>query len=380
MYFVEKTRGLNIAKRYDYLLLLAVIILSCIGLAVLYSATRVMPNNINGDRIFKIQVISFVIGLIFCIVISTIDYKDFKNFAFIIYSVGIVLLIAVFFVGYGKSTVGSQSWINLGPVSLQPSEVAKITTTLMAAVFIERIVEETDRKKNILKFLIYFIIPFGLIMLQPDFGTAMVFIFMFIIIVFVMGLPFKYIIGGIVALIPVSVVTWFLMGDYQRDRILVFLNPELDPANRGYNVTQSKIAIGSGEIWGKGLTKGLQTQNAGIPVKESDFIFAVLGEELGFIGAAIVILLVLFILLRCIHIAKNARDPFGAFVVLGLTAMFAFHYIENIGMCIGLLPVTGIPLPFISQGGTSLIANYIAMGVILSVSLRRKQSLFDSSQ
>ncbi|MFZ5985961.1 MAG: FtsW/RodA/SpoVE family cell cycle protein, partial [Bacillota bacterium] len=171
---------------------------------------------------------------------------------------------------------------------------------------------------------------------------------------------------------------FFVLNEKRKDRIRVFFNPELDPLGSGWNVIRSKMAIGSGQIFGKGLFKGIQTQNSSVPVKESDFIFSVVGEELGFVGAVIILVLVFFILMRCVYIAKNARDSYGSFLVTGVTSFLAIHFIENIGMSIGLLPVTGIPLPFVSAGGSSMLTNYIAMGIVLSVSMRRQRVIFNT--
>jgi len=164
---------------------------------------------------------------------------------------------------------------------------------------------------------------------------------------------------------------------HQKKRILTFIFPGSD-SDASYQVDKARIAIGSGKLFGKGLYEGIQTQaeSGGVPIKESDFIFTVVGEELGFIGALVMIILIYFILMRCLYIAKNSRDKFGSFLVAGVTAMFAFHFIENIGMCVGVLPVTGIPLPFVSYAGTAMITNYVALGIVLSVSMRRKRTLF----
>ena len=172
----------------------------------------------------------------------------------------------------------------------------------------------------------------------------------------------------------------YALNDRRRERILTFISPERDPQGGGYHVMRSKLAIGSGQLFGQGYGSGLLTQNGGVPVNESDFIFSVVGEEFGFIGGIVIIIIGLIIILRCIHIAKNANDSYGSFLVIGITAMLAFNFIENIGMGIGLLPVTGLPLPFISQGGTAMLAYYIAIGIVLSVSIRRKRNSFNSTQ
>jgi rod shape determining protein RodA len=194
-------------------------------------------------------------------------------------------------------------------------------------------------------------------------------------------LPYKYIGWLAAAAIPALLATWvFILTPTQKGRIFAFLTPEKFQQTDAYNVIRSVTAIGSGQLTGKGLYQGIQNQNMGVPIKWADFIFSVVGEELGFIGCIAVVGLILFILLRCIYIAKNSRDAYGSFVVIGVMAMMAFHFIENIGMCIKLLPVTGIPLPFVSAGGSSMITNYIAIGLVLSVSMRRKKTIFNSTE
>ncbi len=381
MYSVEKTRGLNFIRQFDYPLFIAVLLLSFIGLVVLSSATKVMPAGFNGSRMMLAQIAGLTIGVVCALILSVFDYKNFKLLGFLIYAVGILLLIAVLIIG--TRNYGSKSWFNIpGFGTFQPSELAKITTILFVSVFLERIKEEARNKRgDIIKFLIYSMIPIGFVFLQPDFGTAMVFMFITFVMAFIGGLPFKYIGGLIIAAVPASLITWFfILNDIQRARFFSFLTPEKFQQGEAYNVLRAITAIGSGQLTGKGLYQGIQTQNLGVPVKWSDFIFSVVGEELGFVGCLAVVSLIAFILLRSIYIAKNSRDSYGSFVVIGITGMLAFHFIENIGMNIKLLPVTGIPLPFVSAGGSSMVTNFIAIGLVLSVSMRRKKTIFNSNE
>ena len=378
MYSVEKTKGLNTFKRFDYALFIAVLILSIIGIFVLSSATLTLKN---GNRLMTIQIATLVLGVIISLAISALDYKDFKVLGIVFYIFSIALLALVLVIGIGETEWGSKSWLRFAGVGIQPSELAKITFVIVTSVFLERIKEGNMNRSNVLKLIFYALVPIMLVLAQPDFGTAMVFIFIFFIMIFLCGLPYRYIVGTFLASIPIMAYLWFFrLKDYQKYRILVVFFPGLDPKGYGFNVNQAMMAIGSGQMLGKGLYQGIQTQNSSVPVKESDFIFSVVGEELGLIGAVIIIALVFFILLRCVYIAKNSRDLYGSFLVTGLASMMAFHFVENIGMCIGLLPVTGIPLPFISSGGSSMITNYIAIGVILSVSMRRQRVIFNNSQ
>ncbi|MCX7710936.1 MAG: rod shape-determining protein RodA [Clostridia bacterium] len=379
MYFVEKTKGINAAKQFDYFLFISVLLLSIFGIIVLSSATLTFANPMKS---MTTQVVSLVVGAVLAIIVSSIDYKDFKVLGVILYIISIALLVLVLFMGKGENTWGSRSWLVV-PVfgQFQPSEIAKITFVMTSSMFLERIVEGTNKVNNMIKFVLYAALPIGLILLQPDTGTAIVFMVMLLAMVYVAGIPYKYIwISGGAFLASLPIFWFFVLKKYQKDRILAYIFPQFDPKGGGYQVRASKWTIGSGQIFGKGLYEGIQTQNSMVPEKQTDFIFTVIGEELGFIGAVSVILVIFIILLRCLYIARNSRDPYGSFLVVGMSSMLAFHFIENIGMCIGLTPVTGIPLPFISLGGSSMVTNYIAIGIILSVSMRRKRTIFNNMQ
>jgi rod shape determining protein RodA len=374
MYYVEKTKDFNYLRRFDYILFLSVILLSGIGLLVLSSAVKSMNGS---TRMMLIQTGSMAIGIFLMFVISFIDYKDFKVFGVLFYVFTLALLVLVLVKGTGDE-LGSRSWLKIMGFSLQPAEFAKISFILVASIFLERIYDgEKNKGANIIKFLFYSAIPFLLVIAQKDVGTTMVFVFIFFVLIFVCGLGYKYIFMGMGVFAVAATVAWvYFLNDTRKKRIEVFLNPDIDPLVYGYNVRKSKIAIGSGQIFGKGLFKGYQTQNNGVPVKESDFIFSVIGEELGFIGAVIIIALVCFLLLRCIHIARQSRDSYGMFLVVGVASYLGIHFVENIGMSVGVLPVTGIPLPFISQGGTSVMTNFIGIGIVMSVSMRRQKVIF----
>lgn len=387
MYFIEKTNDTNYFKQFDYLLFISIIILSIIGLVVLSSATRAISG---GSGKMKTQIVSVILGIIIAIIISAFDYNSFKAIGFVFYIFCIGLLIYVLLRGVGYEEVGSNSWIiiplaGILDVSFQPSELARVALVILLSDFLERIKEGQDIKKNIIKFIIYSIIPVGLIIMQPDFGMAMVYIVAIFIMVYICGVRYKHIfITGGVFLATVPFIWFFALNDRRKKRILEFIFPGSDPGNSSYQVDMAEIAIGSGRLYGSGLYKGIQTQTppniGGVPVRESDMIFTVIGEEFGFIGSVLVIALIVFIILRCIHIARNARDHYGSFLVTGLTAMLAYQFIQNIGMCMRLLPVTGLPLPFVSAGGSAMLVNYMSIGIILSVSLRRKRTMFSRQQ
>ncbi len=386
MYFVEKTKDINYFKQFDYPLFVAVLILSFIGIAVLKSAIGIPGMTAT---LLK-QIMCLALGIVAAIIISVIDYKDFKTLGIALYVVSIALLVLVLIIGDERH--GSQSWLKVPVIgSFQPSELAKVAFAVVVPIFLERLKEGQDVGKNVVKLLIYSFLPIGLVLMQPDVGTAMVFIFAFVVMLFIYGIPYRYFLISLGTMLAAAPVLWFfILPEYFphiRHRILTFIFPETDLLGAGMQVYRSKMTIGSGKLFGKGLFNGLQTQNSSsrpsvfnVPEKQTDFIFSVIGEELGFIGSMIVITIIFYILFRCIYISMNSRDFYGSFMVICIASMLGFHFIENIGMCIGVLPVTGIPLPFVSQGGSSLIANYLNVGILLSVSMRRKKTIFNTSQ
>lgn len=368
MYFVEKSQPKSSYKRFEYMLFFTVLILSVIGLIILSSAVKDRPS------IFKSQTLALLMGIALSLILSVIDYRDLKVLSLFIFFGAIGLMIMVMFFGTGEQ-LGNKNWIEIAGFSVQPSEFAKVAYIILASVFLERIKDSTEKNRSdIFKFAAYSGVAVGAVLLQKDLGTALVFAFIFFLFIYTAGIPYRYIfiLCGILTL-SLPFIWVYVLNDKRRERILSFISPERDPLGAGFNVLRSKMAIGSGQLYGQGYGQGLQTQSGSVPVNESDFIFSVVGEEFGFIGGVVIILLAIIILLRCIYIAKTSSDSYGAFLVTGVTGMLAFNFIENIGMSIGILPVTGLPLPFVSQGGTAMLANYIAIGLVLSVSSRRKK-------
>jgi rod shape determining protein RodA len=295
----------------------------------------------------------------------------------IYYGITAALLLAVLFIGIGKNEWGSSSWIDLGFISFQPSEFAKAAFIFMTAVYLEKMTKHPRDIKDIRKLLGYSIVPIILIILEPDAGTAMVYVFVYAVMLFIYGMRYRYIFGAVGLLAALSpIIYFFVLQDYQKARILALIFPGSDSLGSTYQVDNAFMAIGSGGWFGKGLYKGVLTQSGAIPVRESDFIFAVIGEELGFIGAMIFIVLIIFIIYRAVMISRNAPDKVGSLIAGGIAAMYAFNFFVNIGMTIGLIPVSGLPLPFVSSGGTAMISNFICIGLLLSISLRRKRSIF----
>ena len=256
----------------------------------------------------------------------------------------------------------------------------KIVYILMLAKFMEFIGKNKDAINKWYNILIvggFVAIPVLLIMLQPDLGTAIVFVSITFFMLFKSGLSYKYVIALILlVIILIPLVYFFVLGEYQQERILVFFDPEREPLGAGYNAIQSKIAVGSGMIFGTGLGKGTQTQWGYLPVKSSDFIFSVISEEFGFIVSILVVIVFVLLLIRVLKVAETSKDKLGACIAIGIFGMYLFHFLEIIGMTIGLMPITGIPLPFVSYGGSSMLTNFIALGLLLSVTSGRQKTLF----
>jgi len=359
----------KLLKNIDMGIIISVILLFAAGLIAISSATGVAHGG--SLRHVKIQSVAFVLGIIAMTITLLFDYNTFGEMNKVIYVVCIILLVAVLI--FGKEVKGSKSWFDFGPVNFQPSEIVKIGFILSFAKLLEKKEGTLNTLKGVIPVVLYIIPIVGLIILQNDFGTAMVFVFFIAFMVFAAGISYKYVISaGVLGVLSFPLLWFYFFSDYQRKRILVFLNPEMDPLGRGYHVIQSKIAVGSGQFWGKGLFQGTQNNLGFIPERHTDFIFSVIGEELGLVGSVIIILLFMLLIMRCIYIAKISKDSYGKYICIGVMAMFLFHILENIGMTIGMMPVTGIPLPFVSYGGSALLTNMIAVGLVLNVGMRRQ--------
>ncbi len=365
---IENFVDRKLIKNIDLGIVLSTILLIIYGFLSISSATHIAGGGSMG--MLKIQIIAFILGLIAILMILFIDYRTLGDYYLLVYGANIFLLVLVLIIGY--STKGTKGWINLGFISMQPSEIVKLGFILTFAKHLEKKKGKLNNLINIFTAVMHLGLIIGLILLQPDFGTALVFVFISVFMLFAAGISYKMV-AGVFSVFLISLpVMWNLLKQYQKDRILVFLNPELDPMGAGYNVIQSETAIGSGQFFGKGLFKGTQNNLGFIPERHTDFIFSVIGEELGLIGALILLMLFMWLLLRCIRIAKVSKDDYGMLVCVGILSMFLFHILVNIGMTIGLMPVTGIPLPFISYGGSSLLTNMAAIGLVLNVGMRRQ--------
>jgi len=378
MYTIEKNKGPSLVKSIDWFLIVNVLLINGLGLVVLKGMTS--PDQLNAPNLFMKQLIASVLGIAVMVIMMIIDYKDLKILGVPAYFLTIALLVAVLIFGIGREETGTRGWLVLGPVSFQPSEIGKLAMTIAAAYYFEKI-QENKSFKNYIMLIASSALPIALVLLQPDFGTAVVYIFMFLCMLFVSGIKYRYIFGFGAAVVLLLPLLWYkvlvnVLRQHQINRILSFLNPSAYENDSAWQVRMAIRHIGRGQLSGVGLGNGKAVYY--VPAVQTDSIFAVIGEELGFIGTVAVVVLFTALLLRCLYIARFAKDKFGSFLVIGLMAMFMFHYVENVGMNIGILPVTGIPLPFISVGGTSVVINYVAVGIIVSVSMRRQRPMFEA--
>ena len=362
-------------KNMEWGLLIVAILLTGIGLVALFSATQE-----TGYDEFKKQIIWFGISVVMMVIVMLINYETLVKLSPIFYGITIVLLIAVMFT---EPVNGATSWFTIGSFSLQPSEFAKIAVILFLAFVISKIqqryVEEINKPLKLLLIFVVVAIPLLLIIKQPDFGTAMAFCVALAMILFTAGLDKKYIIGAIIiACVSIPLLYNFVLPNHAKKRIDIFLNPESDPRGSGYNIIQSKLAIGAGRLTGMGLLKGNQTQLGYLYPKTTDFIYSVIGEELGFVVAGAIIFVYTFLVTKALYVAKTAKDSIGSIIASGIAGVFLFHMVENIGMVMGLLPITGVPLLFVSYGGSSLITSYMLIGILLNISSKRQKTIYYS--
>jgi rod shape determining protein RodA len=354
---------------FDWTLFGMVLIICAIGLMNIYS-TGYSLADIRHTSLYIKQMQSLAIGVLAMFIAFSVDYRFIARHAYVIYGISIALLVAVFILG--TAVKGSQRWINLGGFSFQPSEMMKLTLILVLARYLDehRLPRPYRLRELAVPFLIVFL-PFFIILKQPDLGTALMLLIIFISMIFFVGVRLKSVLlaaAGFLTLLPAA---WFFLKDYQKQRLLTFLNPDQDPLGTGYHILQSMIAIGSGGLLGKGFLKGTQTQLKFLPEQQTDFIFSVFAEEWGFLGGLVLVLLFLALILWAVKIARHARDFTGMMIAFGIAMFLFWEVFINIGMVLGLLPVVGIPLPFFSYGGSSLVVMMTAVGLLLNISVRR---------
>lgn len=354
-------------------ILVCSVLLLAIGMVALFSATQ----NSNYDEFIK-QGTWALVSIPVVIILMLIDYEFLAKISPVLYGIFLILLVAVFFT---EPINGATSWFNLGAFSFQPAELAKVFVIIFVSYIINLLCKkgrtEINRPWKLGLVLLAAVVPILLIAKQPDYGTAIAFFVALCFILFASGIKAKYIVVAILlVIILLPILYFFVLPDHAKTRIEIFLDPEKDPRGAGYNIIQSKLAIGAGELFGMGIFKGNQTQLGFLYPKTTDFIFAVIGEEFGFIASSVIVVLYVILITKAIYVAKTAKDDLGSYIAMGIAGMFFFHMAENIGMTIGLLPITGIPLPFVSYGGSSLLTNFIAIALLLNVSGRRQKAIF----
>lgn len=355
----------------DRILIGASVILALMGLVMIYSATRVglERNNLPASFSMERQMIFVAAGLILVGVFSFVDYREFRHLAHIVYGGMVLLLAAVFLFPAVK---GAQRWYDLGLFQLQPSEFSKTACLITLAAILARPAARLEWTR-ILQALMIMVVPAALIFLQPDLGTMLIFAFLLVVLLFGAGISARQalVVSGVGLAVGMAIFQFGLLKAYQLDRIRVLIDPTLDPTGIGWNLRQSILAVGSGQLTGKGLFQGQQTNFQYVPEQGTDFIFTAVGEQLGFVGGIVVIAAFLVLVWRLLVIAGAARDRFGALLAMGIASIFAFHVLVNIGMTIGIMPVTGLPLPFMSAGGSSFLNFSILIGIANSIWLRR---------
>ena len=361
-------------RNAEWGILICSLILLIIGLVALFSATQQTDYSE-----FKKQILWFLISIPIIIIVMLIDYNAIAKFSPFFYGVFILLLIGVLFT---EPVNGARSWYEITEsLKFQPSELAKIFVIMFIATILVKLQKDDKNEINrIYKLLLVLVaigIPLILIVIQPDYGTAASFIIASCFMLFASGINKKYIIIALlVIVVTLPLAYMFILPEHAKTRIEVFLNPEIDPRGAGYNIIQSKLAIGAGKVFGMGILKGNQTQLGYLYPKTTDFIFSVIGEELGFLSAVAVIILYVVMITKAIYVAKTAKNDLGSYIAIGIAGIFFFHMIENIGMTMGLLPITGVPLPFVSYGGTSMITNFMCIAMLLNISGRRQKTIF----
>jgi rod shape determining protein RodA len=345
-------------------LLLVALMLSVVGTATVHSASAEMPVGYLTRQLAWVGA-----GALLFLVLFSIDYQRLALLALPLYAVSLALLVLVMFVGQVRG--GARSWFGVAGFGIQPSELAKIGTAVLLARYLAGLEGEYLRLREIAIASVIVLVPMGLLVLQPDLGGALMYLPMLGAMLLVAGIKKRYLVIAAVTLSVGAGIGWGFMHPYQRDRVLTFLNPERDPLGAGYQVRQSKIAVGSGELLGRGYMQGTQSQLRFLPARHTDFIFAVLSEEWGFLGVAFVLFLYGTFLFGCAEVAARARDRLGLLLVVGFLATFGFHILYNTAMVVGLVPITGIPLPFLSYGGSFTLFCFAAVGMVLGVDFRR---------
>ena len=359
----------RLVQSFHWGLLLLTLVLGGVGIAVLFSTTYV-PGLVTKHLLYQKQFYWLLIGSGVMILSVSLDYRKLEHYAYPIFIISLLLIGAVLVTG--KTISGARRWISIGGFTFQPSELIKLTFILALGKYIHNSrVEGGYTLRTLVGPTALLLVPFAGILLEPDLGTAMILLFIFLSIILFLKIRRSTLIAIVVLSLVTAPIGWASLKDYQKERIMTFLNQEEDPHGQGWHINQSKIAIGSGKFWGKGYMKGTQSRLQFLPEKHTDFIFSVIAEEWGFAGAVSLLLLYFLLIYWGVQVALNAKETFGAVLAIGVISMLFWHIVINIGMTLGMLPVVGVPLPFLSYGGTFLVITMAGIGLLINVSVRR---------
>jgi rod shape determining protein RodA len=364
----------RLLRNFDFALFLAAVAIVIFGCTMIYSASK---GGRSGTSYVERQLVWAVIGLVAGAVVASVDYGILQRISGKLYAINLVMLVAVLIAG--ASSKGAQRWIGYGAIRIQPSEFAKIILIIALATFVVRRMEKIRTFETFALSFLYLSVPMLLIFKQPDLGTSLVLLAVWLSMLFVMGTDIKNVLIFAAACAILGFAVFHVHGvlkEYQKNRLVSFVDPMADPRGSGYHVTQSRIAIGSGQLVGKGFLGGTQRELRFIPEQHTDFIFTVVGEELGFVGSVTLLLLYFVLVWRGLHIMSATEDAIARAIAAGVVGMFLFHIVVNMGMTLGIMPVTGVPLPMFSYGGSSLMANLMAIGLLEGISMRRHRIAF----
>lgn len=371
----------KLLRQIDFTLPILTLIIVLVGMLFIASSTHVYSDSEHRLDYVQRQIVSAIVGFVLMIAVVFFDYRILKDYAYLIYG-GTIALLCINMLS-GMTGIAAKRTIYIGPISFQPSELAKLATIILLASILSQDGGRLSWLK-VIKACLITIIPFFLI-LRIDLGTALVLGAILFFSLYVVGFPGVYLVIFLTSTLALTSLwiflhmrlgVWIPLKEYQLMRLLIFTNPGMDPSGWGYHQIQSKIAIGSGGLMGKGLFSGTQTRLNFLPAQHTDFIFSVVSEEFGFLGAAALLLLYLLFIWKSFSVALNSKDTFGLLIACSIAGMIAFHVIVNVGMTMGILPITGLPLPFVSFGGSSLITNFISLGLLINISMRKQKIYF----
>lgn len=368
----------RLLKGFDWITFGIVVLLAVIGILTIASATRPVIENADRPDFYLKQIVWLCFSIIALLVVVAFDYVWLQRFAYVFYAIGLILLLMVLVAG--KSSLGAQRWISIGPLTFQPSEFFRLAFIAGFSAYLTSGIAAGPGRLGWKGIVLFGIVPMGMIMKQPDLGTAILLLALFVVLCLSRGLSRRLLVLvlaiGLLAAPFAGHIVWDGLKEYQKNRLVAFLDPEVDPAGIGYQISQSKITIGSGGFFGKGYQQGTQGPLRFLPEKHTDFIFAVFAEEWGFLGSLMLMGLYLILFLRGLDTAMKAKDEYGRLVATGITAMFFIYFTVNICMTLGMMPVVGVPLPFVSYGGTALLSNFIAAGILICIRTRRYELFY----